>query len=86
MKELLAELARGLVDEPERVRVIEHAEDGGVFLELEVAPDDTGKVIGKHGRTADALRTLLTAVARHRGMRCDMEIVDDAPGSSGGRW
>ena len=77
MKELLAELARGLVDEPERVRVIEHAEDGGVFLELEVAPSDRGRVIGKHGRTADALRTLLDAVARQRGMHCDVEVVDE---------
>ena len=77
MKQLLAELARGLVDEPERVRVIEHAEDGGVFLELEVAPADRGRVIGKHGRTADALRTLLDAVARQRGMHCDVEVVDD---------
>jgi predicted RNA-binding protein YlqC (UPF0109 family) len=86
VKDLLTALAQGLVDQPERVRVTEHAEGGGVFLELEVAPDDTGKVIGKRGRTADALRTLLATVARHRGMRCDMEIVDDAPGSSGGRW
>jgi predicted RNA-binding protein YlqC (UPF0109 family) len=77
VKQLLAELARGLVDEPERVRVIEHAEDGGVFLELEVAPRDRGRVIGKHGRTADALRTLLDAVARQRGMHCDVEVVDE---------
>jgi predicted RNA-binding protein YlqC (UPF0109 family) len=77
VKELLAELARGLVDEPGRVRVIEHAEEGGVFLELEVAPADRGRVIGKRGRTADALRTLLDAVARQRGLHCDMEVVDD---------
>jgi predicted RNA-binding protein YlqC (UPF0109 family) len=89
VKELLAALARGLVDEPERVRVVEHAEQDGVFLELEVAPDDRGKVIGKRGRTADALRTLLDAVAHRQGTRCDMEVVDDDdedPDSAGGRW
>lgn len=85
MKDLLAELARGLVEEPGCVRVIEHAEDGGVFLELEVAPADRGRVIGKQGRTADALRTLLDAVARRRGMHCDMEVVDDEP-EPGGGW
>lgn len=86
MKELLVELARGLVHEPERVRVIEHAEDGGVFLELEVAPADRGRVIGKQGRTADALRTLLDAVASQRGMHCDMEVVDDDEPEPGGGW
>lgn len=87
MKDLLTALARGLVDQPERVRVVEHAEDDGVFLELEVAPDDRGKVIGKRGSTADALRTLLDAVAKRRGTRCDMEVVDDdEPDSSGERW
>lgn len=87
MKDLLTALARGLVDQPDRVRVIEHAEDDGVFLELEVAPDDRGKVIGKRGSTADALRTLLDAVAKRRGTRCDMEVVDDdGQESSGERW
>lgn len=88
MKELLTALARGLVDEPERVRVVEHPEQDGVFLELEVAPGDRGKVIGKRGRTADALRTLLDAVAKRRGTCCDMEVVDDdeEQDSSGGRW
>jgi predicted RNA-binding protein YlqC (UPF0109 family) len=77
VKELLVVLARGLVDQPEHVCVTEHAERDGVFLELEVAPDDRGKVIGRHGRTADALRTLLDAVARRRGTRCDLEVVED---------
>jgi hypothetical protein len=54
-----------------------------VFLELEVAPGDRGRVIGKHGRTADALRTLLDAVARQRGMHCDVEVVDDEPDADG---
>jgi hypothetical protein len=76
LKELLEALARALVEEPERVRVTEYPEEGGVFLELEVAPEDRGRVIGKRGRTADALRTLLAAAARRRGTECDMEVVD----------
>jgi predicted RNA-binding protein YlqC (UPF0109 family) len=76
VKELLTLLARGLVDRPERVSVAEYRDDEGLFLELEVAPEDRGKVIGRRGRTADALRVLLDAVARRRGTHCDMEILD----------
>jgi predicted RNA-binding protein YlqC (UPF0109 family) len=76
LKTLLEEFTRALVDEPERVRVDERTEDGVVFLDLEVAEGDRGKVIGKRGHTADALRTLLDAVARRRGVECDMEVVD----------
>ena len=76
MKALLEEFARALVDEPERVNVSERTEAGVVFLDLAVAEADRGKVIGKRGRTADALRTLLDAVARRRGVECDMEVVD----------
>ena len=76
MKALLEDFARALVDEPQRVFVSERSEDGVVFLDLDVAEEDRGKVIGKRGRTADALRTLLDAVARRRGVECDMEVVD----------
>ena len=76
MKSLLEMLARELVDEPESVSVTEWDEDDGLFLELRVAPEDRGLVIGKRGRTADALRTVLDAVARRKGTTCDMEIVD----------
>lgn len=76
MKALLEDFARALVDEPARVHVSERTEQGVVFLDLEVAEPDRGKVIGKRGRTADALRTLLDAVARRRGVECDMEVVD----------
>ena len=76
MKALLEDFARALVDEPARVYVSERTEDGVVFLDLEVAESDRGKVIGKRGSTADALRTLLDAVARRRGVECDMEVVD----------
>ena len=76
MKALLEDFARALVDEPERVSVTEETQDGVVFLDLEVAEPDRGKVIGKRGSTADALRTLLDAVARRRGVECDMEVLD----------
>jgi len=76
LKALLEEFARALVDEPEHVHVSERSEEGVVFLDLEVAEGDRGKVIGKRGATADALRTLLDAVGRRRGVECDMEIVD----------
>ena len=76
MKALLEEFTRALVDEPGGVHVTEETENGVVFLDLEVAENDRGKVIGKRGRTADALRTLLDAVARRRGVECDMEVVD----------
>ena len=76
MKALLEDFARALVDGPEHVYVSERSEEGVVFLDLEVAEPDRGKVIGKRGHTADALRTLLDAVARRRGVECDMEVVD----------
>ena len=76
MKALLETLARELVDEPDKVSVSQWDEGDGFYLELSVAPEDRGFVIGKRGRTADALRTVLDAVARRRGTTCDMEIVD----------
>ncbi len=76
MKELLITLAGALVERKDRVRVTEHPEEDGIFLELEVAAEDRGRVIGRKGRTADALRTVLDAVAHRRGMHCDMEILD----------
>lgn len=76
MKELIEALARGLVDEPERVQVTEWTEDGMVHFDLEVAEPDRGRVIGRQGRTADALRTVIEAVGRRRGIECDLEVVD----------
>lgn len=76
MRELVALIARGLVREPGRVRVHEHAEDGRSVLELEVAPGDRGRVIGREGRTAQALRTLVAALSEQRGTPCTLEILD----------
>jgi len=75
MKALLEALARGLVDDPGRVRVRERADEGFVRLDLEVSAEDRGHVIGRGGRTADALRTLLDAVARRDERDCRLEIL-----------
>ena len=75
MKDLVEVLARGLVDDPGRVRVRQRTDEGLVRLDLEVSPDDRGCVIGRGGRTADALRTLLDAVARRDGRHCRVEIL-----------
>jgi len=71
VEELLAWIARGLVDEPDAVRVERVDEPDAVVLRLSVAPDDVGKVIGRQGRLARALRTLV----RSAGARGDRRIV-----------
>ena len=76
MKNLVSHLARGLVREPGRVRVHEHVAHGRTVIELSVAPSDLGRVIGREGRTADAMRTLLDALAERRGGTCELEILD----------
>ena len=76
MRQLVLHIARGLVHEPGRVRVHELVEDGTTVLELEVAPSDLGRVIGREGRTAHALRVLVEALARRRGDRVELEILD----------
>ena len=75
MRELLEVLAQGLVDDPARVRVRQRTDEGLVRLDLEVAAEDRGRVIGRGGRTADALRTLLDAAARSQDRRCRLEIL-----------
>ena len=76
MKHLVVHLARGLVREPGRVRVDEHVEHGRTVLELSVAPPDRGRVIGREGRTANAMRSLLDALAERRGGTVSLEILD----------
>ena len=76
MKELLAYVAQNLVEHPEAVSVSEQVNDGEVILELRVAPDDMGKVIGRQGRIAKELRTLIRSVAQRSGTRVSVEIVD----------
>jgi len=77
MAELLAELARRLVDEPDAVRVEQvEGEDGSLVLRLHVAEGDVGKVIGRQGRIARALRSLVRAGGPNAGRRLQLEIVD----------
>ncbi|MGN6168810.1 MAG: KH domain-containing protein [Solirubrobacteraceae bacterium] len=79
MKELLEHLARGLVERPEAVRVTELQEnDGSTLLELAVADDDYGKVIGRGGRTAAALRAVVKFAAARNDRRVFVDIVDAA--------
>jgi predicted RNA-binding protein YlqC (UPF0109 family) len=76
LAELLAELARRLVDDPDAVRVEEIERDGAHVLQLHVAKDDVGKVIGRQGRIARALRTIVRAGAARTSYRILVEIVD----------
>jgi predicted RNA-binding protein YlqC (UPF0109 family) len=76
VKRLVSHLARGLVREPGRVRVREHVEHGRTVIELSVAPADRGRVIGREGRTANAMRTLLDALAARQGRSVALEVVD----------
>ncbi|MFT5358128.1 MAG: putative RNA-binding protein YlqC (UPF0109 family) [Polyangiales bacterium] len=76
MKELVLFLARALVDEPDSVEVQVVEEDRAWVFELTVAPDDLGKVIGKEGRTARAMRTLLSSMATRSRKRAILEILE----------
>jgi predicted RNA-binding protein YlqC (UPF0109 family) len=75
VKRLLETLAQGLCEHKARVRVSASEAGDELRLELGVAPADRGRVIGKNGRTADALRALLQAAARERGRRVVLEIL-----------
>lgn len=75
MKELLEVIARNLVDDPTAVMVTERVEDKGVCLELKVAPDDMGKVIGKDGRIAKAIRTVVKAASFKEDTKVFVDIM-----------
>ena len=76
MKELIKSIAQALVDRPEQVEVVEIVGNQTTVLELSVADGDLGKVIGKQGRTAHAIRTILSAGSGKRGKRYTLEIVE----------
>jgi uncharacterized protein len=76
VKEVLEYLARSLVDEPDAVEVTEVEGESSVILQLRVAPDDMGKVIGKRGRTVKALRSVVRAAGSRRGVTTMVEIVE----------
>ena len=73
--DLVTYVAQSLVDDPDAVSVEVHEEDGGQVIELSVAEDDMGKVIGRNGSVAKALRTLLKVVATREGRPISLEIV-----------
>jgi predicted RNA-binding protein YlqC (UPF0109 family) len=75
MKELIEYIARSIVNEPEQVTVSEENGNDGIVLKLSVAPDDKGRVIGRQGRVAQAMRTLLRVTAAREGTRATLEIV-----------
>jgi uncharacterized protein len=75
MKELVEHIARALVDHPENVRVDVFNEGGQTVIELHVHEEDMGRVIGKDGKVANALRTLLRMMAAREGQRVQLEIV-----------
>ena len=75
MKELVEIIAKALVDNPEMVQVKEVAGEQSLILELKVAPDDMGKVIGKQGRIAKAIRTVVKAAAIKENKRVAVEII-----------
>ncbi len=76
LKELIEEIARSLVDHPDQVHVSEVQGEQTLVLELRVAADDLGKVIGKQGRTARAMRTLLAAAGTKHQKRAVLEILE----------
>jgi len=75
-KDLVEYIARSLVDEPDQVDVVMIEGEKSTILELKVAQDDIGKVIGKHGRIAKAVRTILSAASSQSGKRFVLEILD----------
>ena len=76
MKELLLYIARNLVDHPDDVSVTEVPGDDEMTLELRVAPEDMGKVIGRQGRIAKEIRTVVRSYAQRTGTKVSVEIVD----------
>ncbi len=74
MKELIEFMARAIVDYPDEVEVTEEDEEDGIVFHLTVAESDMGKVIGKQGRIANAMRTLLKVAAIRKGTRAVLEI------------
>lgn len=76
MKELIEYIAKSLVDDPASVQVTEIEGSTSIILELRVAQEDMGRVIGRGGRVANAMRTLLRVVAAKQGKRASLEIVE----------
>jgi predicted RNA-binding protein YlqC (UPF0109 family) len=78
-RDVVEVVARALADEPDQVRVVESAHGTTTLLELFVSPVDLGRVIGRQGRTAAALRTLVAATAERDGAKVTLEIRETLP-------
>ena len=76
MKDLLTYIAKSLVEHPDAVNVTEVNRDDSLVLELRVSPDDMGKVIGKHGRIAKEIRSIIKAAALKDNIKVSVDIVD----------
>jgi hypothetical protein len=76
MRDLIEYIAKALVDAPEAVEVTEFGDQEASIIKLKVAKDDLGKVIGKKGRTAKAMRTILSAAAMKTQKRSTLEIIE----------
>jgi predicted RNA-binding protein YlqC (UPF0109 family) len=76
LKGLVETVARALADQPDAVRVGQSERRGMTVIELQVAPGDLGRVIGRQGRTAAAVRTLISAAAENQGIRATLDIRD----------
>jgi predicted RNA-binding protein YlqC (UPF0109 family) len=75
MKELVEYIAKSLVDDPSQVQVTQSERGGETLLELEVAQEDMGRVIGKSGRVANAMRVLVRVLAARQGKRITLDII-----------
>ncbi|MEN3046599.1 MAG: KH domain-containing protein [Candidatus Hydrothermales bacterium] len=82
LKDLIEYIVKHLVDEPNAVEVKEISGERAVIYELRVRPTDVGKIIGKGGRTAQALRTLVSAVGAKKGKRALLDIIEPSSGSA----
>lgn len=76
MKALIEHIARSLVDDPTQVHVQMSERGGAVRVSLQVAKEDMGRVIGRHGRVANAMRTLLRVAATRQDKRADLDVLD----------
>ena len=75
MRDLVEYIARSIVNAPDDVQVTEEEDEQGIVLKLQVADDDKGRVIGKQGRIAEAMRTLIRVKAAKAGTRATLEII-----------
>jgi len=83
LKDLTERMAQAIVDRPDQIRVVERSETATIFLELSVAPEEMGRVIGRKGQVANAMRTLLRASAAKDDLRVYLEVVEPEENGNG---